>query len=172
MRMAKALGGLLAVTAMICFAARSPAGELPIKLQVALLKKIVAYDTSLDGKALKVLVVGEPGEASNLMQAFEAAGVSASQVAPANLPRAADAGTVVFLLSAQVPVGLRDLCVGSQLLSAAPGVALAEAGEVSVGLGEKPDGRPEIVIHRSRCRDEGHQFRASLLSLARLVSSP
>ncbi|MBI5544334.1 MAG: DUF4154 domain-containing protein [Deltaproteobacteria bacterium] len=172
-RTASIVGGLVAMVALILAAPRALGGGLPTNLQAALLKKIIAYDTSLEGKAVKVLVVGDSSEAGSLTRALELLGLSASQVAPAKLPKTADPGTVVFVASStEAPAGLADLCVGSRLLSVAPGAALAEAGTVSVGLGEKSDGRPEIVIHRSRCHQEGHVFRASLLALARLMGGP
>ena len=146
---------------------------MPLPVQAALFKKIFGYDEALDADANpKILVVyGEEGaeQASAVVRAFRQVGLEASAAKLSAAGANISSVSAVYAMGSAVAAGLRDLCVNHRVLSISGARALAASGEISVAIGRKQDGKPEIVINLSRSRAENHRFSAALLSLARII---
>jgi hypothetical protein len=144
---------------------------LPAKMQAALFKKILAYDRKLADRPARVGVFSGSDEdaAAEMVDAFRQVGLQAAKVKAADLDRPAPAFDVLYQMPGSATGRLGGACVRLSLLSLAGEAAPADAGSVSVGLGTRDDGRPEIVIHLARVKQEGHEFPAELLRLARIV---
>jgi len=152
--------------------ASARAEPVPVKFQAVLFKKIFSYDKALKDSSAKIQIVfskESADAASEAARAFTDAGLTTSQVKADQLPKTADASTVFYILGSIVPGGLKELAAKSGALTVSGLTSLAESGEVSIGLGTKADGRPEIVVNLARLKVEGHELRAELLGLARVV---
>jgi hypothetical protein len=154
--------------------ARAEAVTVPAKLQAVLFKKIFAYDTALQGVGeVKVLVVYPAGgaeEARRLTGAFGEAGLTASAAEVHDATARLGGARVVYLLPGAEAALAHAAAAGKQVLSVAGLPALAERGAVSVALGQGADGKPEIVVNRTRLKAEGHDLSANLLRLARVIN--
>ncbi len=145
--------------------------SLPVNIQAVLLKKILGYDRALEGKPVKVLVVeaDDTGEADRVAAAMREVGLSVSTAKAANAPSTLHEASVAYLLPGSVTPAIKELCVKLHVLTVSPRTSTAKEGDVSIGLGKKPDGRPEIVVHLRRSKDEGHALSSNLLSVVTVV---
>jgi hypothetical protein len=78
------------------------------------------------------------------------------------------AGTVLYLFP-DAPAELRALAVKRKVLCISGFPALVLAGQASIGVDKKPDGKPQILVHLPRLKAEGHELSADVLRLARVV---
>jgi hypothetical protein len=143
---------------------------VPANLQAVLFKKLFAYDRALEGKAPKVLVVHAvdgDSRALEVANAFRAVGIETVTFPLADLESHLAGASAIYAFEMNDQIA--SACERNKLLSISPHARLAREGRVSVALGVKPDGRPEILIHIARTRGEGHDFPASLLNLATIV---
>jgi len=142
---------------------------LPAKLQAALFRKILAYDRKLADRTARVAVLagGDDGAAEQMAAALRQVGLEAVKVKPAELEK--PGFDALYQMPGASGAKVSALCQRLGLLSLAGEAAPADAGSVSVGLGTRDDGRPEIVIHLARVKQEGHDFSAELLRLARVI---
>jgi hypothetical protein len=146
--------------------------DLPIKVQVALFRKILAYDRAFEGQVIRLLIVHPEGKTKSLrtwVELFQQLGVRTSVTVETDWPAAVGGQSVVYFVPGVDAARLRAHCVEKRILTLSSVAADAEEGHASVALGVLPDGRPEIVVNRARLRDEGHAFSSALLQLARLV---
>ena len=147
---------------------------VPTKLQAVLFKKIFHYDKALKSDEpgeLKVLVMHtEAGPlVSEIVQSFAAVGIGAIAVTPATLSQQLLPGSVIYVAPGTAPDVAKKLSAENSLLSITGVPSMVEAGEVSVGVGVKEDGRSEIVVHLGRLKIEGHELSSTLLGLARVI---
>jgi len=175
-RLTIAMAGLaiaVVLATLTPFEAVSKEMDVPAKLQAALFKKIFAYDRTLKGLQVKTLVFfGKEYEkqATELLTAFGDVGLSASLVPVDQFSRVAlDSSSVVYVLADTVPEPLKAQCEKVKAMSVSGFASLAENAEVAIAVGQKADGRPEIVVAKARLKTEGHELSAALLGLARVV---
>jgi hypothetical protein len=145
-------------------------GEVPAKFQAILFKKILAYDRAAGGRS-KILVVfsdESSAEVEEIVKAFGDVGLSGQSVKTESLGDAKDV-TALYVMPKSMRPAVREFCTSKQLLSMTGNPSLVERGEVAVGLEMKPDGRPGIVVHLKRVREEARDLSADLLGLARVV---
>jgi hypothetical protein len=142
---------------------------LPINLQVALFKKIIQYDTFFQGRNLGDIGVLILDGSDELTRTFVQGGLAAKRVSARELPQEIGSASVVYVPSGVDPGAVTRLCPEHSVLSLAARAELAERGEVSIGAGVRPDGKPKIVVNLTRLKAEGHSLPAGVLSLASVV---
>jgi hypothetical protein len=144
--------------------------ELSPEAFATILKKILAYDKALSGSPRIDLAYEKdyPGQAQELAKALEKIGLSSSLVPLAELSSPQRAPVVVVLAPA-MPARVHDYLARERVLSVSFQVGQAERGEVSVALGLRPDGKPEIVVNLKQLQNEGHSFSSGLLGLSRVI---
>ena len=153
------------------FVARSGEMPLPHKLQGALFKKILLYDRTLEGReeiTVYVIPGADGGAAEDLAAALTDAGLRATVTKSAQLGSSIGGGAVVYLMPGALTPALQELCASRKALTIAGVPSWAERGEVSIAL-DSAEGKPVIVINLKRARNEGHEFSAQLLRLAKVV---
>lgn len=146
---------------------------VPAKTQAAILTKMLAYDKALQSKpGVKFLLIGserDPGLAEELVGAFKALGVIVIATKTDELAGKANDSTIVYMMTGIASTVVKRLCAERRVLSVSGYPGLAENGDVSVAIGLRPDGKPQIVVHLGRLEAEGHQFSPDLLKLAKIV---
>jgi hypothetical protein len=147
--------------------ARAEESRLHPRVQAVLLKKILAYDRTLEGKTARIAVVGH--SPSVLVEALKSVGLDASAATLAQVEEADPPYSAVYALPGALSTRLAEACSRVKALSFAGEAGPAEDGIVAVGLGALADGRPEIVIHLARSRAEAHSLSAELLRLSRVI---
>ncbi len=144
---------------------------MPAALQVALFRKIFPYDNGLT-PPFKILIVyaGDfAAMASEIQKRFEKLDQGSETTSVADFPRKSKGANVVYLLSSAPVAAVRAFCLQQHVLSVSPFPSLAEQGEVSIAVGVKQGGQPEIVVHLARSKSEGQDLQMPLLSLARVI---
>lgn len=134
----------------------SYAQEVPANLQAALFKKIFAFDKTLQGKSIEVVVIG--GGSDEIVAAFKGAGVDAKAAA------AIGNASVVYLMS-----GVAKQATSSKgILSISGDVSNVEGGKVAIAVGIE-GGKPKIIINMGQLKAEGQELSADLLKIARVI---
>ncbi|MFH1811159.1 MAG: YfiR/HmsC family protein [Pseudomonadota bacterium] len=162
---------LLALLGGIATAQAIP--QVPANLQAALFAKMFKYDKKFEGRQdpIRVVVVHEAltDEVRAITQAMTSVGMKVSQSTLAGLP-AMMANTDVAYAMPEVSAELvGKACLKSGSLSVSGVAGDAEKGWVSVALGVKGDGRPQIIVNVTQAAREGHNFSSQLLALAKIV---
>lgn len=166
--LAAAAAASILLAPIVAFSGEMP---LPHKLQGALFKKILLYDRTLEGReeiAVSVIPGADAGAAEDLAAALSDAGLRATVTKSAQLGSSLAGGSVVYLMPGALTPALQELCASRKALTIAGIPSWAERGEVSIAL-DSADGKPVIVINLKRARNEGHEFSAQLLRLAKVV---
>jgi hypothetical protein len=169
---AKLVQWIALLCAVISCVANAAESDVPLPLQGALIKKILAYDQTLEGRETKVLVLHSDDtsdDAANVVKAFRAVGLTATSSKASAASSSIDKGTVIYALGGGVAAATKDLSVKYELLSITGTVTSVEAGQIAVGLGARADGKPEVVINAAALKSQGHRLAAALQTLARIV---
>ena len=143
--------------------------QVPPELQAVIFKKVFSYDPILRREhPLQILVVfnGHATNTDEVVEAFEALGISANPVKDSQFPSTLKEGSVVYVMPG-VP-SLKGLCSESGLLSITGTVEMVEAGKASIGV-EMRNYRPKIVVHLEQLKAERHNLSSQVLKLARLI---
>ena len=144
--------------------------QVPLALQAGLFKKIFRFDPILQGTTpLKVLVVFNGSSTKikeEVVDAFEAVGISATPVKDSQLLRTSKEDTVAYLMPGVV--SLKRLCEQRGLLSITGTPEMVESGEASIGL-EMKRYQPKIIVHLEQLKAEGHSLSSKVLKLARVI---
>ncbi|MCA9755817.1 MAG: YfiR family protein [Candidatus Eisenbacteria bacterium] len=146
--------------------AEESASAVPWLVQVAIVKKILPFDESIDDTGVRLWVVGEaPGEitADSLSALFAAAGVESLS---ADEAPEAGRGSVAYLLPSGRPYGERLTSRGVLTIAAIP--PSDTPSPVVIGL-TLVEGKPKIVVSRSALESSGHKLSAKLLRICSLV---
>ncbi|HET9450723.1 MAG TPA: hypothetical protein VFO83_07580 [Aggregicoccus sp.] len=142
---------------------------VPAKFQAVLFKRIFAYERTLKTlPQVRVLLASESSAASELQRELEAVGVAAHTLAPEDARVQLSPGTVLYLFP-DSPAALRKLALERKVLCISGYPALVLAGQASVGVDKKADGKPQILVHLKRLKAEGHELSSDVLRLARVV---
>jgi hypothetical protein len=175
-RIARACAAAIALAGAFAFPAWAQEVPLTAKIQVALFKKIFAYDKVIARPfSAKVLIVYAPGhrrDADALLREFSAAGLNPVAVLESEIHANSEGASALYVLPRAGHAALRDVSVPLKLLTISGAPSYAESGYVAVALAVRPDGRPEIVVNLARARAEGHDLSSDLLKLARIVPAP
>ncbi len=146
---------------------------VPPKLQMAIFKKVFQYDRTLAGKGpVQVLVVhdGDVGEQlHDVLSSFEFAQIAASPVHYSQLAQRIDGASVLYVLPGVPASAYMDRCVEKAVLSISGHPSLVQRGSVSIAVGLRGDGKPEVIVHRGRLKAEQHDVSAELLKVARIL---
>jgi hypothetical protein len=165
---------VLAATWLALTATAAPMAVPPI-LQANILKKALHYDRKLEGKLaatskIFVFFAADPAQEGEIIQSIQKSGVGAQAAKSAQLAGPGVENVIaVYVMPGPDLEAVRKLCEQHQILSVSGDPALAESGAVSLALGVKADGKPQIVVNLKRVKQEGHDFNAQFLSLARLI---
>lgn len=163
------------VTVVCCFVVlvtSAPAAtvEVPIKLQTALLKKVMSYDKTLQrAQGVEVLVVydGAPGvEHAEVARAFNDLSVSSRVVALADVETSLGPTSVIYVNQGSVSV--KEVSRRHGVLTIGGHHSLVESGDIVIGIALM-DGKPRIFINRATLHESGHELSSKLLELATLI---
>lgn len=160
---------ILSISYQALAASHAHAATVPVEIQAALIKKIIQYDPTManvPSAQLRLLVLD--GDSATV-SALSKTGIPTKAVAMAELASEMKHASVIYLGSSSPSPEVAALCTEHKVLSFSGSPDLADRGDVSVGLGVRGDGKPEIVVNLARLRAEGHSLAASLLSLARVI---
>lgn len=163
----------LTLIVLIINVVAAPAHAMPVppKIQAMLFTKILAYDRAIGKqKGFVVLVVkDDAGVSATITTAFTKMGIDARETPQEALRKQMTAVDAVYVTPG-VPVDpISKLCERFRKLSMTGVPALVVSGEVSVGLGTKDNGRPQIIVNLLRADKEKRGFEAGLLSIARVI---
>lgn len=157
---------LLVVLAGWGMPAASQPMPVPAQLQAAIFKKVITLDRTLTARqSAKILVVHSGSGADEVVDAFKAAGLTASAVAEGQLAGAIAGADIIYLMPGTSGAALSK-SKGVLSLTGVP--ATVESGQAAIGVGLK-DGKPEIIVHMGQLKAEGHDISADLLKLARVI---
>jgi hypothetical protein len=164
----------------------------PPDVQITLLLKILTYDRSFQAKAKSGVTIGVvyvPGDpqsvkakdeilktlrliADRTIKNVPIKAVALEYRDPAALAKAVTAGSVnVFYIAPGNSDSLQQLLRMSHTrgITTATGVPEYVHRGVAIGIGIRPDNKPEILINLPNSRQEGSEFDASLLRIATVV---
>lgn len=168
--------GLILVTGLMLLPIHASAEEMPVPpdLQVALFKKIFLFDNMLkDKEEIKVFIVYDgasvPEIAEELKKEFEQGDITPIIVEVEELENEAEAFSVVYILPDVEIEFVREICIKKSLLSISGDSDLGEEGEISVAVGEHNE-KPKIMINMNLVAEEGHEFSADILKLAKVIT--
>ena len=145
---------------------------VPAKVQAAILKKILVYDKSLQGKEgrIKLVVVGgEKALADEIASAFREVGVTVDEAKVDELLGKLDDATIVYVMPGVPTAPVKRVLAEKKALSVTGLPTMVEKGDVAVGIGLRDDGKPQIIVHLLQLKAEGHEFSAEMLKLAKVV---
>jgi hypothetical protein len=146
--------------------------RLPAGVQVVMLKKLFQFDRELETREAKVAVAApddSTAEADKVSAAFAQVHIDAKTVKASALPGSLGDFNVVYAAPGAMTSGLKELCTKNGVLTVSGTGGQAQKGEVSVALGKKADGKPEIIINLKSAKAEKHSFAAALLGLATVI---
>jgi hypothetical protein len=146
---------------------------VPPKLQMAIFKKVFQYDRTLAGRGpVRVLVVHGGDVAAQLedvLASFEFAQIDAEPVHHRELADKIDGASVLYVLPGVPTAAYMDRCVEGAILTISGHPSLVQRGSVSIAVGLRGDGKPEVIVHRGRLKAEQHDVSAELLKVARVL---
>lgn len=147
------------------------ADGLPPSLQAIMFKKVMDYDRALPKGKRKVLVVygDDATGAAEMAQAFRDVEIEAEEAKADAAAGRLNGVVAIYTMPSGLKAEIRELCVSKKLLSMSGQPRLVEKGEVSIALGKRGDGRPEISINLTRAKEEGRDLSSDLLGLAKVV---
>lgn len=149
-------------------AALQAALEVPMDLQVAILKKVLKFDSSLpdaEHAAISVVHNGDAKTAGALAAAFKGAGFKAVVCESSALPGALAGAKVAYFCpgaedaAGKLPGGVLSLCGAS---------APVEKNRVAVGVG-LVDAKPKLLVSFAAYNACGHSIDSQVLGLAKII---
>ncbi len=165
----KLMIGLVFTGWALLYPKTSEGSVVPLELQVALFKKIIMYDHTLQNIApadLRLLVLNG---GQDVVRAFAKVGFTATVVTEPELQGVMTSAHVIYLASASGAESARRLCGAYKVLSLGAEADLAVSADAAIAIGVRADGKPEIVVNLKRLQADGHSLPAGLLSLARVI---
>jgi hypothetical protein len=142
--------------------------EVPVDLQVAILKKVLKFTTTLpDAEHAAILVVhsGDAKTAGAFAGAFKGAGFKAVVGEASALPGAlAGAKVAYFCPGAEGSAGK----VGAGILTLCGATKPVESHHVAVGVG-MVDAKPKLLVSLTAYNACGHTIDSQVLGLARII---
>ncbi len=168
--------GVLVLLLLVVPMSSSGAEEIavPSSLQVALFKKLFDFDNTLkDKEELNLLIVYKgktaPQIADELVQEFKNLEISAKVLEVGDLNDQIEKASIIYVLAGVDMDSVRKFCIEKSVLSISGIPKFSEKGEVSIAIGEY-EGKPKITLNMSLVTEEGHEFSADILKLAKVVS--
>jgi hypothetical protein len=142
--------------------------NVPVNLQVAIFKKILGFDKTLQEKGrIEVAVVyGDVATKDAIIEAFKDVGISAFPLKSDQASQGIGSATVVYVAPGGVPP--KQLCIKNRILSISGVSSLVESGQVSIGLSVE-GGKPKILINRGQLKEEGHVLADEVLKMAKII---
>jgi len=162
------------VSSLLLFLSSAGADPMPVpmNLQVEIIKRMFNYDKALANETNLVVFVVHQDEGAvrpdDIVRAFEFVGVVSVAVRLDALTSQSRMPSAVYLLPGIEASSVSRYCTDNKVLSISGVPALAETGSVAVSIGEE-NRRPQIIVNMKRLQDEGHNFSAQLLQLAKVV---
>lgn len=160
------LGGLLLLVLLPVLA--HAALEVPVDLQVAILKKVLKFDSTLpDAEHAAILVVhsGDAKTAGAFVGAFKGAGFKAVAGEAASLPGALAGAKVAYFCPGAEGAANK---VGAGVLTLCGATKPVESNQVAVGVG-MVDAKPKLLVSLSAYNACGHTIDSQVLGLARII---
>ena len=142
--------------------------EVPVDLQVAILKKVLKFDSTLpdaEHAAIAVVHNGDAKTAGALAATFKGAGFKATVCEASALPGAMAGAKVAYLCpgaedsAGKLPGGVLSLCGAS---------APVEKNQVAVGVG-LVDAKPKLLVSLKAYNACGHSIDSQVLGLAKVI---
>lgn len=154
--------------------ARAQSPSVPLPLQAVLIRKALVFVRTLPPESKekpKVLIIYDKptNSVKELENAMKNTAITTEAIATAQLDGIATDARVVYLMPGVRPEAVRELARARRWLSVSGDAALAEAGDVSVGIGMTDGDRPQIIVNLRRAAIEQHDFEARFLDLVKVV---
>lgn len=142
---------------------------VPVKLHVALFKKMFLFNRALQAKPIKVLVVYT--DASNavkdeVVKSFTELGVPASAAKPDQAAKLIGDASVVYVASGAASV--QKLCEEKNVLSITGVPSLVETGKVCAAIGTE-SGKPKVFVNTTLAKAQGQDLTQDLLRVAKVI---
>ncbi len=161
---------LMVALVLLAGAAEAAESKVPPALQAALLKKVLTFDSLLEGTTPRIAVVYGTEAVSvvdALVAAFTSMGLQAKPVRVSAFAASSDVN-VAYLMPSAVLAETTEHCAAIKALSVSPDAQTTVDGKTTLGF-DLADGRPQLVVHLARMRAEGHAISSSVLALARVI---
>lgn len=147
--------------------------EVPLQMQAVIFKKIFQFDKAMTkGEQVNILIVSSDGYsdmASQAAEAFSKAGFTATKLSLQEIGNHVKTNTVVYALMDGDLTELKKICVEHKIMSISGIASLVEDGRVAIALGRNEKGKPLIIVHLNRLREEGHEMASQVLKLSRVI---
>lgn len=161
------------IAVVMAVALPAPGASIPVLLQATLFKKVLHYDRTVEGAMASspaiVVVHPEGGEDSSVREAFTKNGFTVREARAKDIEGQLAGAVAVYLVQGAQGEAVQALCEKHHVITLAGTSAPAEQGRVSVGLGVKDDGRPQLIVNLRRVKAEGHELSSQLLALAKVI---
>ncbi len=140
---------------------------VPIKLQVAMFKKIFNYNVTLQSKGVKLAVVyGDARIKDELIDGFKQFGLFPTAVSATDIEKQIANYNVVYVTPGCG--SLKSLTDKHKVFSISGLSSLAEKGEISIAIGVE-GGKPKILINKKKIESEGQELSPDLLKIAKVL---
>lgn len=155
---------LLAAANEIVFAQEMP---VPVKLQVAMFKKIFNYNVTLQSKGVKLAVVyGDADIKDEVIDGFKQVGLFPTAVNVNDIEKQITNYTVFYITP---DCGsLKAITDKHKVFSISGLPSLAEKGVVSIAIGVE-GGKPKILVNKKKSESEGQELSPDLLKIAKVL---
>lgn len=141
---------------------------VPLDTQVAIFKKVIKFDSTLEGMdPIPVLVVrgADAAIAKDVSDTLKGAGFGTAIVDATSFSKAKGAAKVVYFCpdaldsATGLPPGVLSLCGSPEAV---------EANAIALGV-ELLDGKPKLVVSLAAYTASGHDISGQVLGLARII---
>jgi hypothetical protein len=146
---------------------------VPVKLHVALFKKMFLFNRTLQAKPIKVLVIY--ADASNalkdeVVKSFADLGIPAIAAKPEQAAKLIGDASVVYVApgAASGASAIQKLCEEKNVLSITGVPSLVESGKVCAAIGTEA-GKPKVFVNTTLAKAQGQDLTQDLLRVAKVI---
>ena len=140
---------------------------VPLKLQVAMFKKIFNYNVTLQSKGIKLAVVyGDAGIKDDVIDGFKQFGLFPTAVSANEIEKQIANYSVVYVTPRCGSI--KSITDKYKVFSISGVASLAEKGEVSIAIGVE-GGKPKILVNKKKIESEGQELSSDLLKIVKVL---
>lgn len=173
---ARTAQGLLSVFFVLCFCILSTATPLyaqdmpiPVRIHVALLKKVFSFNRNLQGKPLpKVTIVytdASAGVKDDAQKAFTEIGIPVTTMKLEQALKGLGETDIVYVTLGAAAI--QKICEERGIFTVTGVPALVEAGKVALGIGAE-GGKPKVFVNMALTKLQKQELTSDLLRVSRV----